>query len=357
MRKVIVLRPVKDDSNPYMRIVRCSLEDLGYEIISLKDIIKPEYITVKIEVALFNWYENVHLRNGVGKFFVICKKKLCFFYLKHVRKSKVVITLHNKYSHDTEDVMMAKKLLAWQIHYADKIVVMNSESVRYLSELMSEFGYEFHAEKAFKLFHPSYDKVVGDYLKQKTGFSVMRLVFFGRLVQYKNIEILIDLADMLANTNIHIDIFGNGEKEYTDDLTRMISDRPNISIHVGFVEDKKLYEIIHSSDCVLLPYDKASVLNSGAVLLAMTLGKNVICPRIGTVADMPDDLLYSYDYANEEDHIQHLYETTLKAYNEFWNQPDTFMHRQKKIEQIIASDYSYENFKAGMGELLKNLEC
>ena len=360
MRKTVVLRPVRDDSNPYITIVRNALESLGYEVIGLRNSIRPSMLRKRIGAVFLNWYENVNSDVLLKRKLIICKKKLCFFYFRYLRKSMIITTVHNKYSHTASNHTEAKKILAWQIAHSDVAIVLNEESYGYVYGLMKDMGYK-RVPRVYRSFHPNYLSIIEntdvlDEIKPESTENSMNIIFFGRVVPYKNIELLIKLAEMVSDKGVRISIVGNGPDEYLSIIRELGSNVSGLIMDFRFVEDSELFRLIKESDCVLLPYNKESVLNSGAVMLALSLGKNVICPNVGTVKEFPEGCLYSYDYHDENDHLKKLYEKTSEAANDFFNNQEEYIKRELRISKAI-DDYSYEQLKANYGQLLDELGC
>ena len=83
------------------------------------------------------------------------------------------------------------------------------------------------------------------------------------------------------------------------------------------------------ADIVLIPLDIKSSLNSGSSVLAFTMGKTVIIPKIGTVRDFPRELMFSYEYENESEHLNALVDKINEAFMKWSDNP-------KSIERITS---------------------
>ena len=72
---------------------------------------------------------------------------------------------------------------------------------------------------------------------------------------------------------------------------------------------------------MLIPLDIKSSLNSGSSVLAFTMGKTVIIPKIGTVRDFPRELMFSYEYENESEHLNALVDKINEAFMKWSDNP------------------------------------
>ncbi len=347
-RKITILQPNFSEGNEYIPMIRSILEDMGYETIRLKEIWGCGYQKGQIRTANLNWYENISDRGMKGylKFFA---KAVFLVYLKQCRKCRIAVTVHNKCSHDRENQKISLFLLRWECIWADRIIILCAETRRYLRQLFSGRLSQRIVRKCFLIPHPNY---IGAYreggpLPADCGWRIpadqhLNLLFFGFLKPYKNIELLIDLADLLKDRAVRIVIAGDGEKSYVETLKKQVQARDNILFFPGYIPDGQVWSAISACDCVILPYNIGTVLNSGACILSFSVGKNVIAPMIGTMREFPRELAYGYHYKKEENHLAAVYRKVCQVYDEYQNRRSVFNEKQRRLKEIVAEKNSRE---------------
>lgn len=352
---IVCLRPLIGRENPYINIIRDGLTNNGVTTISLNDIVKYKFLFNRIDAAIFNWYENVSGSSEFLKLLVMIKKKLIVTYLKQIKKTKIIIILHNKSDHN-ENNSKSRRMQRWLLSNSDKIVIHCYESLKYIK---SEYKYDDASNLSSRCVyipHPNYidayDKKTFSKFVSGDEPDVMRLLYFGRVKKYKNAEILIGLAERLKNKKVHITIAGEIDAEIVDNFNN-ISNMANLIVYNQRIPDDTIWGMIENSDCVVLPYDIESVLNSGSVILTLSVGKNIICPEIGTIMDFPKELPYCYNYASKEEHLDKLYEKTMKAFYDFQNNRDYFYSRANALHEIVKEQYSKERVAELFYEMLK----
>jgi beta-1,4-mannosyltransferase len=124
------------------------------------------------------------------------------------------------------------------------------------------------------------------------------LLFMGMIKPYKNCDALIkEFSEAKLNDYILV-IAGKPETpKYKEQLEALAEGQDNILMRLEFIPDDQLHVFMSAADTVILPYK--SILNSGALLLALSFNKPVIAPHIGAFVELQNELgsqwIYSYD--------------------------------------------------------------
>ncbi len=360
--RITILQPKYSGQNHYINIIDNIIENMGYQTIEAKESLKKNYRNVRINIANLNWYENLPQGNIWEK----CKRvvlKLAFIiYLKKIRKCKIVVTIHNRYTHNYKDKRFSQILLKNLCIQSDKIVILCEETKNYLRELFPKEKAELIIKKCFLIPHPNY---IGCYpindVKKCEGFNIpqdscLNILFFGAIKPYKNIELCIELAKKIDKKRIRIILAGGGEPCYIETLRKQIGKQENILFYPQFIPDTQIWGLIEKCDCVLLPYHLESVLNSGACILALSVGKNVISPMFGTIKEFPQDLLYTYQYEKEEEHLWAVVEKVNQVVEEYENNRELFYKKQTALKKIIEKENSRYIVAKRYQKLYKDLE-
>lgn len=106
-----------------------------------------------------------------------------------------------------------------------------------------------------------------------------RVVFFGKIRRYKNVEGLVAAFRALpeATPTPTLRVLGSpSSQELVDSLSSMAAGDPRIQLEFGHVADPDLVSAVSGASVVALPYKEMH--NSGSVLAALSLGRPVLVP-------------------------------------------------------------------------------
>ena len=347
----IVFSPVRNKKNKYAEIVTDAIRDSGIEVYS-----KSDYLHGRcrgVEYFHFNWYEKV---NGLWKYIT----KYLLLNLLIIRKKKIIFTLHNKRAHSNGGRGKSKKysnaLMSFFIRRSHKVVIHSHESGTYL---IDNYGLEVK-EKLLYIPHPNYIDVYGDIVENKNDGQGLRLLFLGLIKEYKNVELLIDVVSSFEKQDVSLLIAGMADVNYRNLLKRKLSGRTrkevdNITTHFEFVKDEEIPLYLSKCDLVVMPYDLASSLNSGSVILSFSYKKSVICPIIGTLTDMENECYFSYTYNSREEHKTALENIIREAIEMKKSNPRVFEEWGRSMYEEVAEKNSYSIVKNKIAELYISL--
>lgn len=104
-----------------------------------------------------------------------------------------------------------------------------------------------------------------------------RVLFFGKVRRYKNVEGLIRAFRATADDAGSLRVVGSpSSEELVDALTSAAGADPRIEFALAFVEDAQLVREVGEAQLVVLPYPEMH--NSGSVLAALSLDRPVLVP-------------------------------------------------------------------------------
>ncbi len=188
-------------------------------------------------------------------------------------------------------------------------------SYQLLSEKVSK------AQKVFCCHHPLTDFGVCE----KRQHDKFTLLFFGNILAYKGVALLLKAGENAynKNSNICIKICGKGHDEY---LLESYKTHPAFTIINRRVEDSEIPDIFSDADCLVLPYNDAT--QSGPMMIALNYGIPVLA------TDIPAFKWFGERFSNV-----HLLKNNIDVWaNEFIkyseNYPNIFINREKYNSEI-----------------------
>jgi glycosyltransferase involved in cell wall biosynthesis len=117
---------------------------------------------------------------------------------------------------------------------------------------------------------------------ESTRGQLIRVLFVGRLVDWKVIDILIDVFSNINNQSIHLDIVGDGPE--MNSLKKQAEKLNNITFH-GWIEHAEVNRFYDNADIFVLP----SVRECGGAVILEAMARGV--PAIATRWGGPEDYI------------------------------------------------------------------
>ena len=307
----------------------------NFKCVGYKDIKKesPKRI-FSADIYHINWFDQ-------SKDVVSFLKRLYFLVMLKLKGKKIVWTIHNIVSH-TKTPFYNKILFALLVRFSDAIHIMCRETVPFAH--LERFGAKVrlipHGD-----YYGSYPE--GDFdVRKHYGIESDRpiFLFMGAVQPYKNIEVLVRafreaFGGMDSADSPVLLVCGKVEPDsYKATITELVGKSGDVVFSPEFIPDEHLASYLRAASILVAPYSYRSSLNSGTIPLAFTFGKTLICPDIPCVKDIVAecDCLYSYHYANTEEHVKVLSEKMLQAMSD--------MKSGLILEKMaLAADYMKRN--------------
>ncbi len=223
---------------------------------------------------------------------------LTFLYLAKALRYRIVWTVHNVLPHQaiTSNDLLVRRRLA---RIADAVIVHSTSTLPALAAA------RIPVTDATVIAHPSY---VGRYpagatrsaSRESLGVPADAAVclFFGRVEPYKNVPALISAFTEVAaeNPNAYLVVAGAcKDVALKAQLTQTLSSVDRATAALRRISDDELGDFFAAANIVACPF--LDVTTSGSAMLALSFGVPIVAPRIGALADLPDDVGFFYDPA------------------------------------------------------------
>ena len=294
--------PYKPGSNPYQRLFADCLEGSGINVTRIAPRkIFPLYFAShgQPDIIHLDWPHDFY--SGRNLFTRSLKMLMYFAGLKRIRNKKVVWTAHNLVAHNSKDIIREKKMIQKLIDVCDGIFLLSASSKEQLFD-----SYELNPETIVEAgtichFIDVYENKISKTDAKRYFENLREHVFLhiGRMQFYKGTINLLRQFYKLNNLDSTLIIAG---KVNGDEFNRLIlkeveacrSRNLDVRLEDKFVEDDDLQIYFNASDFVVLPFE--NILNSASILLAMSFGKIIIAPNIGSLSEViPDFGWISYE--------------------------------------------------------------
>lgn len=334
MKKLGFYPNIKITSNPYttriIEAIKFADPDL---IISSFEGSKKDFFNSNFDIVWLNWYENLPLKTI--PFFKILLKKIFLLISLKIKKKKIITVFHNKKPHESKFPKINNWFFRFLLNKSNVIVILNEDSRKIVKDYIQKKKINI-----VKISHPSYSCFPK--INKNIELNKFSILFFGNLRPYKNIELIIKLAEEFSYMNFII--AGNPiTKEYEEKILKLTKGLKNIELHLGFISDNMLDKLIEKSTILVLPYNLSSSLNSGVLYFALSKKINVIIPLIGSISDIKnkDDIYtYLYNQESEKDHYLNLKNAVLEAYADYMYNNVKFEEKINRLHKEIIENNS-----------------
>lgn len=299
--KIISSKPIKvlmlpdcRQANPYQFLLADALEKQGVEV-SFFNEYRRVFPLLRTLINQQHNFDVIHLhwilpfvkgKSWYTKTIYAVKFLLELIVLKCVG-IRMVWTIHNCVTHDTNFPQLElwiRRKLAW---LADSLILHNRETMK---DLANEYNFDLH--KATAISHGHYRQVYqksidSQQARQKLNLPISGNIYLhlGLLRPYKGIENLLQVwqDNQFSFKEDTLVIAGKPSKDYKQKLEQLIF-RSNIILIPQFIENEEIHLFFSAATAVVLPY--ISLLNSGSLILAMSYGKPIIAPKLGSIPEV-----------------------------------------------------------------------
>jgi glycosyltransferase involved in cell wall biosynthesis len=195
---------------------------------------------------------------------------LCFF----IKDKKIITVVHDVTSHKGEEHIFIDMFASYSIKRSNKIIV---HSQQFIAMVMNKYG----ISKKNICWYP-----VGNYnyyvpnMVSSNAMLHYRILFFGRIHEYKGLSVLLKAMQIVLKYNHHIilRIVGHGKlSKLEENLLQKID--TNVEFIHKWVADNEIHKFFSDIDFTVLPYIEAS--QSGVIMLSYGFKKPVIVTNIG----------------------------------------------------------------------------
>ncbi len=296
----VVFTPISN-GNPFQKELAGALERLGHTV----DLYDPawqfpllKYIRKngKPDVVHLHWLHPFLMKTTIQGTLLRANITLFEIVILRALGVKLVWTVHNVLDHERTHPILEKLYQRFIMRFFNEIIFFSRSSVSVFNEIIDPPP---QIRKNYNIIpHGNYISSYINKIDIKIGKDILGidansfvLLCFGEIRPYKGINTMIEAFSKLTDKDYRLVVAGRphnrpGDKSLSEEILSAIKPDKRIIPHLYFIPDYFVQIFMNAADIVILPY--TDILNSGAAVLAMSFGKPVIAPNIGSIPELID---------------------------------------------------------------------
>jgi beta-1,4-mannosyltransferase len=278
--------------NPYQALLYNALVQI--DVGQVYEFTPSKIILTKGNKILHIHWPDVFLATAKGwRFWAKLFSLRVLFVITGFLRIPIVWTAHNiKRTGQHNAALMEKFFWPWFAHKIDGIIYMNKSSKLKAEELFANWSQVPNAV----IPHGHYGPIIAanNLMPPSAINKKPNVLFFGSITKYKNANKLLETFLELPLGFATLRIKGKMSNiEPDNELLKILDSLPydqkeNVFFENRFLDDNELIQAIRESDLVVFPY--SDVLNSGAAIFALSVGKPILASDTPLFRDLKEQV-------------------------------------------------------------------
>lgn len=275
----VAVSPAHSVLNTFINRFSAGLSNGGYRVEEFSW--KPLQLA-RAKVAIFHWPNEFFATTSRSAVLKTVAKLRLLRAAKSLGGMRLIWVAHNALPHDRQ--LSSPARTQQFLDAVDGIIYLSRHSA---DTIRSLYRLSPHTRELITV-HGHY---CDDQVTRSSDFGspdgVVRLVYFGQIRPYKNVDELVACARQLDGRRIHLTVTG---MQQDGALGARIRELARDSAHIQLdmrdtpLTETELETAIDSGHAVVLPYRQ--ILNSGAALYALSRNRPVLAPRLGSLPEL-----------------------------------------------------------------------
>jgi beta-1,4-mannosyltransferase len=275
--KIIAIKPVSDPNNSFTRLFSDAVARQGYAV---RDFGWKGIERGGVDAVIFHWpFELL----GIGGFKGILPYLKNYGRLRKARArgTRIIWIAHDARPHDGG--RLSALLMQRFLRLIDGILYLSHHSAELIGQLYAVPERIVQATTV----HGHYVDVMETPVQSPPQIGErVQLAFFGQIRRYKNVE---KLAEIVAGVPLAMSLAIAGRRSHEDiavQLEAIATSAANIALDLRMesLPDADIERLVDGAQGIVLPY--RAILNSGAAIFALSRGRPVLAPNIGSLPEL-----------------------------------------------------------------------
>lgn len=277
----------KEGGNPYLNQLSSHLEALGLHVDEFNF---PRAFTQRYDVMHIHW-PDTHLQTtswwrSLGKH--VRLGLLCM--ILRMRRTKIVWTLHNLRAHEKNHWIGRILFPRWFPRACTHVISLSAtglEMMRLIHPVLRRKPTAIIPHGHYRDIFPQPPSRAECRARMGIPIEPFTFVFFGSIRRYKNVALLAEVFRRMSGRDVQLLIAGEpvvGMR--ATDVESAAAGDDRIHLRLQHIPDSMVPFVLGAADLVVAPF--SSVLNSGSVMLALSMNRPVLAPLVGALPDLQE---------------------------------------------------------------------
>jgi glycosyltransferase involved in cell wall biosynthesis len=273
-RPVVALNPISSEANSFTGLFSASIHRSEFDLVPFE---RNHLGRARYDVVVFHW-PNEFFRPTSRRNVLKLLARMLLDKLRH--GTKFVWVVHNMRPHDSGRPSLAASVF---LRLLDGAILLSNHS-------REELNRSYPSTRSLATLvtvHGRYESFINPPRDQIAAERSNRLLFFGLIRNYKNVERLVAEARKVTSQRFSLRVIGackDGELKARIQAAAGGDERIVLDIREAIVPDDELERVIDEHDAVVLPY--RHILNSGVALHALGRNRPILAPAIGSLPEL-----------------------------------------------------------------------
>lgn len=288
----IAIAPLKLPNNSFIKYCSKGFVDGGFDVVDLN---WRRILATKVSVVILHWPDAFFAASTAKTKLKAVGMLAVLQLLRLIYGARIIWVAHNARPHDGDST--SPELTRRFLSLLDGIVYLSS----YSRNLIHDYYPQTAGIPSLMTVHGHYrDDQKRPPLQPPPLENQVRLINFGQIRPYKNIEQLVARISEMAGKGVALTVAGQQQdKALSARIESVARAVPFIRLDLrqDVLPEEDLEAAVDAHQAVVLPY--RNILNSGAALFALSRNRPVLAPKIGSLpelqANVGADWVYLYD--------------------------------------------------------------
>ena len=267
----------------------------------------------KFDIIFINDFDDIYLR---------------LLFILFIRKNKTIYGLHDVVLHS-----------GWRnnflLNFSKRLFLKKFDTILTFSKSQGEL-IKSNAKKVYTI--PLAPMNFGPLSETASDYNTIHFLFFGYILAYKGVDILIKAANILSKKYDNFRLLISGScPDWETAYKPLIENNSHIVADIRYIDNKEIPNLFSKAHYLMLPYK--DVTQSGPLMISYNYNVPVIASRLEGFIEFIEDGItgFTFDITNTLDLLKVLEEALLRKkeeYDTLKNNLNTAAHKLFAIENL-----------------------
>jgi len=293
--------------NPYLRLLYGGIRRLGAQVDAFT---YRRALLQRYDVVHLHWPESLLLSRRAAGSLLRHGRLALVLARQRARGARIVWTCHNLHPHETDNTLSRWLFRTWFVRLITDAIALSPHGLELAENLYPPLRDKRRAVIPHGHYRPVFP-TAPDALEARRSLGLpvdaKVMLSFGQIRAYKQVPALVRAFSQIDDPTLRLVVAGRPFSELlAQELGRLAVEDQRVVLRLGEVPDADVPRLFAASDFAV--YSFADILNSGSVMLALSLDRPALAPRLGALPELQAQVgarwLQLYDPPFSAEHLR-----------------------------------------------------